>query len=251
MKSSGLIARRILGAAAAAALIVVPPGAPVVRAATQQAPIRVEVDLVNILASVTDPQSRPVPNLPQDAFQVYDDGVLQKISIFESETHLPLDIALMIDSSMSTKIDFPLQKEAAARFIAQVLRPTDSLSVYAFDDNVHQLADFSSDVPRLQQSVRRMKQGAGTAMYDAVVLGSQSLSKRKVDRRRVVVLVTDAGEDTSKADYDRARDAAIRSGALMYSVILRPIKSESARNTAGEHALATITQQTGCNLFSD
>ena len=155
----------------------------------------------------------------------------------------------MIDSSMSTKLDFPLQREAAARFIQKIVRPTDTLSVFSFDDKVKPLTDFSSNVPRLQDAVRKIKIGAGTAMYDAVYLGSSSLEKQKPDRRRVLVLVTDAGESTSRASYETARNEAIRSGAMLYTVCLRPMKSESGRNTAGEHALQTITEMTGGAMF--
>ena len=219
------------------------------RVSAQSQGIHIEVDLVNILASVTDRDSRPIPSLPASAFEVYDDGEKQKIDIFEAETHLPLDLALMIDSSMSTKLDFPLQREAAARFIAKIVRPSDTLSVFSFDDKVKPLTDFSSNVPRLQQAVRNIKIGAGTAMYDAVYLGSSSLEKQKSDRRRVLVLVTDAGESTSRASYDTARNEAIRSGAMLYTVCLRPMKSESGRNTAGEHALQSITEMTGGAMF--
>nr|HEV7954901.1 VWA domain-containing protein [Candidatus Acidoferrales bacterium] len=219
------------------------------RVSAQSQGIHIEVDLVNILASITDRESRPIPSLPASAFEVYDDGVKQKIDIFEAETHLPLDLALMIDSSMSTKLDFPLQREAAARFIQKIVRPTDTLSVFSFDDKVKPLTDFSSNVPRLQEAVRKIKIGAGTAMYDAVYQGSSSLEKQKPDRRRVLVLVTDAGESTSRASYETARNEAIRSGAMLYTVCLRPMKTESGRNTAGEHALQTITEMTGGAMF--
>jgi Ca-activated chloride channel family protein len=230
-------------------LSVIPMAFSVPRVEAQSQGIRIEVDLVNILASVTDRESRPIPSLPVGAFEVYDDGVKQKIDIFEAETHLPLDLALMIDSSMSTKLDFPLQREAAARFIQKIVRASDTLSVFSFDDKVKPLTDFSSNVPRLQQAVRNIKIGAGTAMYDAVYLGSSSLEKQKPDRRRVLVLVTDAGESTSRASYETARNEAIRSGAMLYTVCLRPMKSESGRNTAGEHALQSITEMTGGAMF--
>jgi Ca-activated chloride channel family protein len=230
-------------------VIIIPMAFSAPRVMAQSQGIHIEVDLVNILASVTDRESRPIPSLPVNAFEVYDDGVKQKIDIFEAETHLPLDLALMIDSSMSTKLDFPLQREAAARFIQKIVRPADTLSVFSFDDKVKPLTDFSSNVPRLQQAVRNIKIGAGTAMYDAVYLGSSSLEKQKPDRRRVLVLVTDAGESTSRASYETARNEAIRSGAMLYTVCLRPMRSESGRNTAGEHALQSITEMTGGAMF--
>src|SRR5713101_2623552 len=203
--------------------------------------IRVEVNLVNIIAGVLAPKGRPAPDLPKDAFELYEEGVQQKIEVFEAETQQPLDLALMIDSSLSTYKEFEFEREAAAHFIRQVVRPGDRLAVFEFSDSVTQLTDFSSDVPLLQSAVRHMQEGAGTALYDAVLLGSQALVKRNADRRRVLVLVTDAGETTSRADFDAARDAALRTGALLYTIVIRPVKSEGGRNTAGEHALETIT----------
>jgi Ca-activated chloride channel family protein len=77
------------------------PLRPPEEADAQRGKIKVKVDLVAILASVLDDHNRPSPDLPIEAFQVYEEGVLQKIEVFESETQLPLDLALMIDSSLS------------------------------------------------------------------------------------------------------------------------------------------------------
>src|SRR5271157_2165860 len=168
----------------------------------QRAKIKVKVELVNILASVLDDHSRPAPDLPIEAFQVYEEGVAQKIEVFESETKLPLDLALMIDSSMSANMEIAFEKEAAAHFIHQVLRPGDSLSVFGFDENVTQLTAFSDNVSTLQAAVRKIPPGAGTSIYDAVLLGARALEHRGGERRRVIILVTDAGETTSRADFD-------------------------------------------------
>jgi Ca-activated chloride channel family protein len=75
------------------------------------------------------------------------------------------------------------------------------------------------------------------------------LRKLPQERRRAIVLVTDAGETTSVSKFDDARRAAIRSGTLLYSIIIRPVKNENGRNTAGEHALITITDSTGGAFF--
>ena len=215
----------------------------------QRGKIKVDVNLVNVLASVLDNHNRPAPDLPFEAFQLYEEGVLQKIEIFETETQLPLDLALMIDASLSAHKEISFEQEAAAHFIRQVLRPGDSLSVFYFDENVTQLAAFSDDVPALQAAVRKIPDGAGTSIYDAVMLGSRALERRGQDRRRVIILVTDAGETTSRADFDSARKAAVRSGTLLYTIVIRPVKNESGRNTAGEHALETITDTTGGAMF--
>jgi Ca-activated chloride channel family protein len=212
--------------------------------------IRVQSDLVDILASVTDADGHPIPDLMQDAFAISEQGVPQKIERFEAETNRPLDLALMVDSSMSALKDLRLETEAAAHFIRQVVRPGDTLGVFEFDEIVTELSEFSSDVPRLQTAARHIYPGAGTSIYDAVELGANALRRRPEGRRRAIVMVTDGGETTSVSKFEDARRAAIASGALLYSIIIRPVKNEGGRNTAGEHALITITDSTGGGFFT-
>jgi len=211
--------------------------------------LRVQTDLVAILASVTDQNGQPVPDLTQDSFQVSEEGVPQKIARFEAQTDRPLDLALMIDSSMSAFKDLRFEADAAGRFIQQVVRPDDELAVFEFDESVTKLSNFSDNVPRLQAAVRKIVPGSGTSIYDAVELASDSLSRLPQGRRRAIVLVTDGGETTSVAKFDDTRRAAIRSGALLYTIIVRAVNNENGRNTAGEHALITITDSTGGALF--
>jgi Ca-activated chloride channel family protein len=101
----------------------------------------------------------------------------------------------------------------------------------------------------LQSAVQKIPDGSGTSIYDALVLGSKALEHRKEDRRRVIILVTDGGETTSQWDFEAARKAAVRANTLLYSIIVRPVKNESGRNTAGEHAIETITDTTGGAIF--
>jgi Ca-activated chloride channel family protein len=225
------------------------PGGPPQEGARQKPRIKTEVNLVNILTSVLDKNGRPVVDLPVDAFQISEEGVPQKIERFEAETNQPLDLALMIDTSLSAQKELKFEGEAAAHFIRQVVRPGDRLAVFQFSDAVEQLSDFSDNVPALQAAARRISSGAGTAMYDALAIGSQQLGRRPAGRRRVIVLVTDAGETTSASSFDETRRSAVASEALIYTIVVRPVKSESGRNTAGEHALETITDSTGGALY--
>ncbi len=211
--------------------------------------IEVNVNLVNVLVSVLDDRNRPAPDLPLDAFRIFDEDNPQAIAVFEKETEQPLDLALMIDASLSAQLSMPAQREAATHFIQQVLRKGDHLAVYSVDENVTQLAAFSDNVGHLQEVVRHIPAGAGTSIYDAVLLGARALSRQGADRRRVIILVTDGGETTSHADFESARREAVRTNTLLYTVVIRTMKSESGRNTAGEHALETITDTTGGAVF--
>jgi len=215
----------------------------------QEGRIRVEVNLVSVLASVTDAKGRPIAELPREAFEIYEEGVKQKLELFEAETSQPLDLVLMVDTSMSTLKELGFIKEAAAHFVRQVVRPGDRVAVFEFDSAITQLAEFTDEVPVLQAAVRAATPGAGTSLYDAIYLGSSALTARPHGRRRVLVLITDAGETTSNANFDTARRAALRSEALLYTILVRPVRNESGRNTAGEHALATITDVTGGVIY--
>jgi len=219
------------------------------RGSDQRSSIRVDVNLVGVIASVLDQNNRPVADLQQDQFEIYEEGKPQKIEVFEPDTQQPLDLALMIDSSLSEIKELQFETDAAARFIGQVVRATDRIGIYEFADTVTQLASFSSNVPQLQAAVKRVIPGDGTALYDAVYLGSDALGKAPTDRRKVLILITDAGETTSRADFETARRAALRAEALLYTIVIRPVKNENGRNTAGEHALETIADSTGGAMF--
>src|SRR5580658_1312572 len=211
--------------------------------------IQVQTNLVDILASVIDSHGQPIAGLTKDQFELSEEGAPQTIERFEAETNRPLDLALMVDASASTFKDLKFESDAAAHFIQQVVRPGDRLAVFEFDEDVTELSEFSQDVPKLQAAVHRIIPGAGTSIYDAVVLGSNALRRRTPGRRRAIVLVTDAGETTSVAKFEDARRAAIASEALLYSIVIRTLKTENLRNTAGEHALITITDTTGGAMF--
>ena len=211
--------------------------------------IRSQVNLVTVITSVLDKDHHPAANLTADQFEIYEEGVQLKIDVFEPDTQTPLDLALMIDCSMSETQELEFERQAAASFIGQVVRPTDRLAVFGFSDVVTRVGGFSSDLTYLQTSLRRLEPGAGTALYDAVYLGSEALGRNPPGRRRVIVLLTDAGETTSHADFNMARDAAVRADTLLYTICIRAVTNEGGRNTAGEHALETIADSTGGAIY--
>src|SRR5260370_19693846 len=151
----------------------------------------------------------------------------------------------MIDSSLSEIKELQFESEAAGGFIGQVVRPHDNVGIFEFADTVTQLAGFGGNVPQLQAAVRHIVPGDGTALYDAVYLGSDALAKAPSDRRKVLILITDAGETTSRADFETARRAALRAEALLYTIVIRPVKRENGRNTAGEPAPGSIPHMPG------
>jgi len=211
----------------------------------------VQTDLVSILASVTDDKGEPVIGLTQSAFQLTEEGIAQRIVRFEPQTNRPLDLALMIDTSGSAAIELRIERDAAEHFVQEVVRPGDRLAVFSFTSDVVQLSNFSDDAKVLEGAIHRVEMGAdmGTSLYDAVVLGSQSVRRQGAERRRALVIITDAGETTSVSKFEDARRTAIASNILLYTVVVRPMKSDAGWNTAGEHAISTITDSVGGAMY--
>jgi Ca-activated chloride channel homolog len=224
-------------------------GRPQPAASDQRSSIRVEVNLVGLLASVLDKNNRPAPDLQREQFEILEEGKPQNIELFETETQQPLDLVLMIDASLSETTKLRFEIDAAERFARRVMRPVDRLAVYEFGDTVTRLSDFSNQPERVRAALQRIEPGTGTALYDAVYLGSRALDRDKPERRRVLVLMTDAGETTSRANFESARTAAVTAQALLYAIVIRPVGNEGGRNTAGEHALETMADTTGGAMY--
>jgi Ca-activated chloride channel homolog len=213
--------------------------------------IRVETRLVNVALNVMDPKGAPVGGLERDDFQILEDGKVQKIAIFEKEATTPLSIVLAIDTSESVLTNERLEKEAAKRFVNALLREQDELDLMEFSDVVQELVPFTNQKKRIESGINAVQRGEATAVYDAVYLASERLGGTSAadGRRRVVVLITDGGDTVKGSKYMQAMEQAQRAGAMVYSIIIVPIYADAGRNTAGEHALIQMAQDTGGKYY--
>jgi Ca-activated chloride channel homolog len=176
-----------------------------------------------------------------------ENGKDQKIAVFDRESALPLSIALSIDTSLSTRKDLPLELISARKFAHTILRPEDGLAVYKFSEEVDLMVPFTSDLKKIDSGIDRGRNGSATALYDAVFLGAQALSKRQ--GRKVMVVITDGGDTVSQVNYKEALRAAQEAEAIIYSIIIVPIEASAGRDTGGEHALIQISEDTGGKYY--
>ena len=184
-------------------------------------PIRVEVDLVNVVFSVTDRRSRLVTGLGPDDFRVYEDGVQQEISRFSSETNLPLRIGLLIDTSNSVRPRFQFEQEAAIDFLHTVLRPRqDQAFVLSFDMAPALVQDYSDDPQALADAIRNLRAGGGTSLYDAIYLASKmKLGESSGSELRKMLIVLSDGDDTSsRVSREEALEMARRNEVTIFTV---------------------------------
>jgi Ca-activated chloride channel homolog len=222
----------------------IPPG---FQSPKDESTLRVNVRLVNVFTTVTDSRGAPVADLTRDDFQLLEDGVPQTIKVFEKESAIPLSIALAIDTSPSTLRDFKLEVSSARRFVHSILRSEDRLSIFEVTETILQKTGFTSDMKRIERGIDDLHTGPGTSIYDAIFLCSESLLDR--EGRKVLVLITDGGDTTSKADYNGALRRAQQSEAIVYSIIVVPIEADAGRNLGGEHALIQISKDTGGKYY--
>ena len=129
----------------------------------QNPPLRVEVKLVNVFVSVTDPNGAPVGGLSRDDFSVTEDGRTQQIAVFERQSDMPLNLSLAIDTSASVAKDLALEQHAARRFVQATLRPQDKISLLEFSSAVRELTPFTNKVGTIERGIAQLRGGGGTA----------------------------------------------------------------------------------------
>ena len=209
--------------------------------------IRVDVKLVNVFVNVTDTDGTPVGGLTRDDFTLTEDGHPQKIAVFERQSGMPLSIVLAIDTSGSVNKDLAVEKRAAHSFVHSMLRPVDRLDLIDFSSDVREVVPFTNKLSRIDYGIENLLPGPATALYAAVYLASQSLATQQ--GRKVLLLISDGGNTVKGTDYADALEQAVRSDTMVYSIIDVPIVADAGRDTGGEHAMITLSQETGGKYY--
>ncbi|MCU1259163.1 MAG: von Willebrand factor, type, partial [Bryobacterales bacterium] len=183
----------------------------------QEADIRVDVRLVRVLATVKDGAGSLIGDLSRQDFAVLDNGVDQKIAVFERRTEQPLSVSLLVDTSGSTAKDLKYEVDSVTRFLHALFaegNPEDRVSLYSFNYEVVQQSSFTRSENGLERKLRQLHGEAGTALYDAIYLAARELEKRQ--GRKVMLIVTDGGDTVSAKDYHAALNAAQLADAVIY-----------------------------------
>ena len=209
--------------------------------------LSVQVRLVSLFVTVTDTNGGPVANLTRDNFMVTEDGHPQPIAVFEKQSGVPLSLVLAIDTSGSTHKDSAIEQRAARDFVHALLRPVDQLSLFEFNSDVREVVPFTSSLQRIDHGLGSLGRGPATAFFAAVSLASESLATRT--GRKVLVLVSDGGNTVEGVSYQQALEQAQRGEVVIYSIIDVPIAADAGRDTGGEHAMITLSQETGGKYF--
>ena len=207
----------------------------------------VDVDLVTVLASVTTAEGTLAAGLTRNDFQLFEDGIPQEIALFGRESDQALRLQLLFDSSLSITTELGAQQEAAIDFLRLVVNRGDRVSIFQVSENVVELVRETSRPDAMARALRSIRPGGGTSLYDAVYLASQGLSSSL--GRKVILIISDGTDTTSKVSIEECLRWVLASEAVVYALVVQPIKSEAGRNLAGERSMIYLTRETGGRFF--
>ncbi len=181
-----------------------------------------DVRLVNVVATVTDPDGRYVEGLRADDFIIEDDGVAQEIVHFTQDRDIPVSGGIVLDTSGSMESRMRTALAAIERFIG-TLHEDDDVFVMTFSGNVTLLQDLTSDRRELSRSLRRVRAIGGTALYDALSEGLEKVFEGRHDKR-AVLLLTDGDDTSSDLEFEETLEAVRKSELLVYPLGIDPTR---------------------------
>lgn len=199
--------------------------------------IKIETALVSVPVIVSDRNGRYIPNLQIQDFSVYQDGQKQEIAFFADEKE-PLNVAVLIDTSLSTARVIDKIKRAAIDFI-YLLEPQDSASIITFDSNVNTVQQLTSNRIALERAVRGVYIGyrPGTVMRDAVLKAAET-SLKNVKGRKAIILLTDGQDFGSYETPNGLLNTLEESDTLVYSIFYKtemPQRRQRRRGRRGRN----------------
>src|SRR2546426_1133205 len=212
--------------------------------------IRVPVNEVNVIFTVTDKHGRYVKNLKKSDFNVVDDSKpAAEIRSFHNETDLPLQVGLLVDASNSVRDRFKFEQESAVEFLNQTVRPRyDHAFVVGFDVTPEVTQDFTDNTEALAHGVHDLRAGGGTALYDALYFACRDKllkAPQKTPSRRAIILLSDGNDNMSHVTREDAIEMAQCAEAIVYTIST----NVSGTKGAGDKVLERIADATGGRAF--
>jgi Ca-activated chloride channel homolog len=211
--------------------------------------ITLDVTRVQLLFTVSDKKGRFVTNLDRKDFEVFESKKSQSIVEFTAETDLPLRLAILIDTSNSVRERFRFQQEAASDFINTVIRPhEDRAIVVGFDTAPELVADLTDDTEKLNNSIKSLRPGGGTAMYDAIFFACRDKLLQDQPRhkfRRAMIILSDGDDNQSRYTRDQALEMAHKADVVIYSISTNHLGIEGD----GDKIMRYFAEQTGGEVF--
>lgn len=216
-------------------------------ASQRDARLRVDVNLVQVPATVTDPMNRLVTGLERENFTVSDNNVPQTIRYFSTED-APITIGVVFDLSGSMTTKFTRARRALTEFL-RTSNPQDEFFVVGFNDRPSVIVDYTSDVDDVEARMVMLKPENRTALIDAVYLGVDHLRQARYDRKALLIL-SDGGDNRSRYTQNELERVVREAGVQIYSIGIFDNYAPSTEEQLGPELLKEICESTGGRLFT-
>ncbi len=217
--------------------------------ADESTTIRVEVNQVSMLFTVTDKKGRFVTDLTKPDFEVIEGKRPQTIQAFAAESDLPLRLAVLIDTSNSIRDRFRFEQEAAIEFLRSVIKENqDKAMLVSFDTQPQLVVDLTDDMAALEKGVRDLRPGGGTSLFDAIFFSCRDKLQQdqpKYKFRRAMVILSDGEDNQSRESRDQALEMAQKADVVVYAISTNISRIESD----GDKLLKYYTSETGGRAF--
>jgi Ca-activated chloride channel homolog len=216
------------------------------QAVRDKRPFRSGIELTAVAATVVDSDGRLVTGLPQDAFEVYEDGQLQQITQFTHD-RVPLGIGILLDISDSMFGQrIKDARTAVERFLFELLNPEDEVFVLTFNHDPETLIGWTNarDGSRAREALDNLRPSGGTAIYDAVAKALPLLETRSRERGSILI-ISDGADTASTITLRDLRSALHRSDVFAYAIAIDSPDRVAINTSVNPMALREITDDSG------
>ena len=218
---------------------------------SDQTRIEVQVNLVNVLFTVTDKKGRFVVGMNEEDIRVFEDGVPQEIRFFSRESNLPLRLGVLIDTSNSVRGRLRFEQQAAIDFLQKAIRPKwDQAFVVSFDVEAELVQDITYEMEELVESIRSLQVGGTTRLYDAIYFASKEklllIPKPEPYIRRALIILSDGIDNQSEYSREEVLAMAQRAEVILYTIST----NRTGIFSRGDKVLKLLTRETGGLAFS-
>ncbi len=197
----------------------------------------VEVQFVELFASVLDGSGRPLDDLTRDDFEVHEDGTQQEITRFERVLDLPIHVGVLIDNSASMRGSLDTTRKAALTFFEQAITPRDRAAVITFNRFPVVAVKLTNDLKELGSGLAGLTAEGQTALYDSVMFTMYYFGG--IRGQRAILLLSDGKDEVSRFDFDETIEYARRAGVTIYSIGL------GIRESGARRRLERLADETG------
>jgi VWFA-related protein len=213
--------------------------------------IKLGVNEVNLIFTVTDKHGHYIPNLKQSDFALLDDGKAPaKVNDFRQQINLPLRVGVVIDASTSIRSRFEFEQQSATEFLLEILKAhSDRAFVMGFDVTPTVTANWTNNLDALESGINRLRPGGGTALFDAVYTACRDklldASRGQEPVRKAMVLISDGDDNQSRVRPDEAIKMCERAETIIYAISTNWTPSRGK----GDQVLDQMSTATGGHTF--